>query len=229
MLGGEGVLAFGVLLGMRHALEPDHLAAVTVLASERPGARRGAWLGASWGVGHGAALVAVALALAPFDAALSEWTADLFELAVAGMLVALGLRALARSVRAGASGPVQRHVHGSRSHAHAGLLPHVHIGGLRLARRPLLVGVVHGLAGSGALTALAVARIPGLPARLLFLALFGFGSVLGMAALSGVAGWPLARIARRPAFARALSAATGAASASFGVYWAWPFAAKLVS
>jgi hypothetical protein len=225
----DGALAIGVLLGVRHALDPDHLAAVTVLATEHPGVRRGAWLGASWGAGHGVALLAVGLALAVFDGALAPWVADVFELAVAVMLVALGMRALAQSLRGGARGVTREHAHGSRSHAHPSSLPHVHLGSLPLARRPLLVGMVHGLAGSGALTALAVARLPSVSARVAFLALFGVGAVLGMTALSGAAGLPLARLARRPALARGVAAACGAAAALFGAYWAWPVLARLAS
>jgi len=102
---------------------------------------------------------------------------------------------------------------------------HVHFLRGTPAKRPLLVGVVHGLAGSGALTALALAQLPTASLRLVTIALFGCGSVLGMAVLSGLAGWPLARIGARPRAQRALSLATGSLSAGLGLFWGYPFVA----
>src|SRR5256885_2027571 len=81
-----------------------------------------------------------------------------------------------------------------------------------LARRPLLVGAVHGLAGSGALTALVLATLPSTAARLTYMGLFGLGSTLGMAALSGMLGWPLARVGRHHGVARAVGLAVGCVS-----------------
>ena len=86
------------------------------------------------------------------------------------------------------------HHHGRASTCTRATPAHVHIGAWTLARRPLLVGAVHGLAGSGALTALVLATLPSTAARLTYMALFGLGSTLGMAALSGLLGWPLARV-----------------------------------
>ena len=80
-----------------------------------------------------------------------------------------------------------------------------------MALRPLAVGVVHGLAGSGALTALVLARLPSAHLRFAYMALFSAGSILGMCVLSGLAGWPLARIARHPRAARLLLGTVGAA------------------
>jgi hypothetical protein len=88
-----------------------------------------------------------------------------------------------------------------------------------LARRPLLVGAVHGLAGSGALTALVLTTLPTTAARLTYMALFGLGSTLGMAALSGLLGWPLARMGNHHAVARAVSLAVGLVSTALGVYY----------
>ena len=86
---------------------------------------------------------------------------------------------------------------------------------------------MHGLAGSGALTALVLASLPGTSARLLYVALFGAGSVLGMGLLSGLAGWPLARLGRRPAAARVLAGATGLLSIGLGIAWGWPLIGRL--
>ena len=115
-------------------------------------------------------------------------------------------------------------------HTHAGAPAHVHIGHWTLARRPLLVGAVHGLAGSGALTALVLATLPSTAARITYMALFGFGSTLGMAALSGLLGWPLARIGPHQAVARGVSALVGCVSRRrSGSSWGYPFTSRLLS
>src|SRR5205085_3497300 len=114
------------------------------------------------------------------------------------------LRAIYYAAREGADGPVHLHHHGRLVHLHPGAPAHVHIGRWTLARRPLLVGAVHGLAGSGALTALVLATLPSTAAQLTYMTLFGLGSTLGMAALSGLLGWPLARVGNHHTFARAL-------------------------
>ena len=101
------------------------------------------------------------------------------------------------------------------------------VGRWTLARRPLLVGAVHGLAGSGALTALVMATMPTVEARLIYLALFGVGSTLGMAALSGLLGWPIARVGAHGAVARGVSLTVGCISILLGVYWGYPLISRL--
>ena len=104
----------------------------------------------------------------------------------------------------------------------------MHIGRWTLARRPLLVGAVHGLAGSGALTALVLTTLPTTAARIAYMALFGLGSTLGMAALSGVLGWPLARLGTHHAVARGISLAVGCLSIGLGLVWGYPFVFRLL-
>ena len=220
-------LLVGVAMGARHALDPDHLAAVSVLAADAPGARRGALLGALWGVGHAAALLGTGLVLAALAAELPAWLCDAFELAVALMLILLGGRAIVRAVRDPGDGPMRLHAHARVSHRHAGPTAHVHVARRTLALRPLVVGVVHGLAGSGALTALVLARLPSAHLRFAYMALFCVGSIAGMCVLSGLAGWPLARIARHPRAARLLFGTVGVASAVLGLIWGWPVAGRL--
>src|SRR5256714_684357 len=149
----------GSLLGMRHALEPDHLTAVSTLVTGERSSVRAAMLGASWGVGHTLSLVIVGAALVVLRTEMPARVADIFEMFVAVMLVALGIRAIVLAVRQGPIGPAHTHHHGHIVHKHAGATPHVHVGRWTLARRPLLVGAVHGLAGSGALTALVLATL----------------------------------------------------------------------
>jgi len=218
----------GSLLGMRHALEPDHLAAVsTLVTGERSGAKA-ALLGVCWGVGHTVSLVAAGGVLVLLRAEMPAAVADLFELAVAVMLIGLGMRAVYLAARQGTAGPVHAHHHGSRMHVHPGAPAHIHIGAWTLARRPLLVGAVHGLAGSGALTALVVATLPSAAARLTYMAVFGVGSTLGMAALSGLLGWPIARIGRHRRLSRGVSMAVGCTSIVLGVAWGYPLVARML-
>jgi hypothetical protein len=220
-------LLLGMAMGARHALDPDHLAAVSVLSADAPGARRGALLGAIWGAGHAAALLGTGLVLAALAAQVPAALTDAFELAVAAMLILLGARALTRAVRSAAVGPTRLHAHGGVAHRHAGPAAHLHVARRTLALRPFVVGVVHGLAGSGALTALVLARLPSAHLRFAYMALFSAGSIVGMCALSGLAGWPLARVARSPRAARLLLGTAGAISAALGLIWGWPAAGRL--
>jgi high-affinity nickel-transport protein len=217
----------GSLLGMRHALEPDHLAAVsTLVTGERSGAKA-AWLGACWGFGHTLTLLVAGATLVALRAKMPAAVSDAFEMGVAVMLVGLGLRAIYTAARQGPDGPVHLHHHGRLVHLHPGVPAHVHIGRWTLARRPLLVGAVHGLAGSGALTALVLATLPSPTAQLTYMAVFGLGSTAGMAALSAVVGWPLGRLARHPLLIRGLSLAVGCVSTSLGVWWGYPLVGRL--
>jgi len=219
--------ALGSLLGMRHALEPDHLAAVsTLVAGERSGLKA-AWLGACWGVGHTLTLVTAGAALVFLRAEMPSSASDAFEFLVAVMLVGLGLRAIVRAARQGPAGPTYAHQHGGLVHMHPGVPAHIHVGRWTLARRPLLIGAVHGLAGSGALTALVLATLSSTAARLAYMALFGLGSTVGMAALSGVLGWPLGRMAKHPALARGISLTVGCMSTALGMWWGYPLVDRL--
>ena len=207
----------GFLVGLRHAMEPDHLAAVSTLVADQPRPSRAAMLGAFWGMGHLLSLVLVGVLLLAFRVQLSSRWADGFELLVAAVLIGLGLRSF-RSAFAGRTA-APPHTHGAVVHAHGANGEHVHVGPLTLAARPLLVGIAHGLAGSGAVTALALATMPGPGAAAAFVGVFALGSIGGMTLLSGMAGVPLERLARRPAAHAALLGAVGALSLVVGVCW----------
>ena len=221
--------AFGSLLGMRHALEPDHLTAVSTLVTGERNSYRAAMLGAFWGLGHTLSLVVVGAVLIVLRAEMPARVADLFELFVAIMLVGLGTRAIVLAVRQGPLGPTHTHQHGHVLHRHAATTPHVHVGRWTLARRPLLVGAVHGLAGSGALTALVLATLTSTTARITYMALFGFGSTVGMAILSALLGWPLAKIGANRTMMRALSVTVGCLSIGLGLFWGYPLTSRLLS
>ena len=110
---------------------------------------------------------------------------------------------------------------------HYGAPAHIHIGTWTLARRPLFVGAIHGLAGSGALTALVLTTLPSTAARLTYMVVFGLGSTLGMAALSGLLGWPLARAGNYRGLARAVSLVVGCVSTALGLVWGYPLLGRL--
>jgi hypothetical protein len=209
----------GSLLGVRHAFEPDHLAAVTTLVSRERSSFRAALLGAWWGIGHTLALIVVGAGLVIVRTELPARISDAFELVVALMLIVLGMRSIRLASLQGPGGPRRLHRHGLLVHSHAAVPAHVHIGTWTFARRPLLVGAVHGLAGSGALTALVLATLPTTAAQLMYVLLFGLGSTLSMAALSGLLGWPLARLGTNHRVARGVSLVVGCVSIAIGVWW----------
>jgi hypothetical protein len=163
-----------------------------------------------WGVGHTLALFTVGCVLALIGRHFPPRTAAAFELLVGAMLVALGARAIANAWSARTLDAVA-----------AAASPLAPAAVERTPLQPLIVGVIHGLAGSGALTALVVARLPTAFARLLYIALFGAGSAIGMACLTGLAGWPLARMQGSPRLLRGVTGAAGAISLLLGSFWGW--------
>lgn len=227
MIATTAAIALGLVVGARHAFEPDHLAAISTLVggSRRSRGTRGAIaLGLVWGLGHTIALLAVGILLVALDGAMPARLGTAFELAVAAMLVVLGVRAIAVGVRnPGSEAGVHRH--GDVEHAHDGAGAHVHVGERAIAWRPLTIGLVHGLAGSGALTALAFAELPSAGARVAYMTMFGIGSIAGMAIATGVAGAALQRLAHGPRTRRAFAVTTGTLSCTVGVIWSIPLLA----
>jgi ABC-type nickel/cobalt efflux system permease component RcnA len=183
------VLAIGGLLGLRHAFEPDHLAAVSTLAT-RPGGRRlwsAARLGLIWGLGHTVTVGAVALLVIAVGVQLPAGLWPAAELLVAALLILLGTMVIWRYVRG------RWHMH---AHAHTATAPHFHLHSHAAdpshghahasvdARRSLGFGVAHGLAGSGAIAALLVAAVPDTTSRLFYFAAFSAGTIVGMLGVS---------------------------------------------
>jgi high-affinity nickel permease len=211
----------GLGLGIRHALEPDHLAAVSTLAAGDTASRASFKLGALWGLGHSLTLLVVGGSLAWFETQMPQSLALSFEVLVSVMIVSLGIRAVIRAVREGRSGSIQTHthVHSGVLHTHSSPGRHLHLSRWTLATRPLLVGALHGLAGSGALTALVIFEMKSPAARVLYIVLFGLGSTLGMALMTGLAGVPLVRLAKSPRFSAGILFATGVASTAIGLWW----------
>jgi hypothetical protein len=224
-MGVEAVFAtwmLGLVSGMRHAFEPDHVAAMSTLVAEGHGSRRAAWLGAWWGLGHTVALLGVGLVLGVLRAELSPGTEQALECLVGLMLLGLGARAVRRGLAEMRSGAEGWHRHGGRTHHHPASGRHLHVGSWAISPRSFAVGIVHGLAGSGALVALAMTELASMPARLFYVALFGVGSVAAMAAVSGLAGWQMANLTARPGMHGRLQIVAGVLSLLVGGLWAAP-------
>lgn len=196
----DGFLILGFLVGMSHALEADHLAAMGALAAEKGARRTLALRGAVWGLGHSVTLFAICSAVILFGFVLTDATAAALEFAVGVMLVLLGLDVLRRMRRrrvhfhAHHHGDGRTHLH---AHSHAGATgphhrdPHAHRHPEGFPLRAFLVGLMHGAAGSAGLIALAVATTQDPWVAVGYIAVFGMGSIAGMAALTSVAAWPL--------------------------------------
>jgi ABC-type nickel/cobalt efflux system permease component RcnA len=192
-------LLLGILLGLRHALEADHLAAVAALATRQRGLGRTVLQGAAWGAGHGAVLLAVGGVCLLFRLAVPEQAARLLEAGVGVMLIALGWGVLRRVVRRRVHVHLHRHDDGTvhlHAHRHAAEEAHDperhrHAHAERLPWRAVGVGMLHGLAGSAALLLLVASTLASPAVSLLYIACFGAGAVLGMAALSAAISLPL--------------------------------------
>jgi hypothetical protein len=218
MNGVLAALAIATVLGFRHALEPDHLAAVSTLVAERRTTRAGATQGAWWGAGHALSLLFLGIALLALRLRLWQRAGAWLELAVSTMLLLLGVRSIAIAIRSARATFLPAHVHAGVPAHRESVRPHVHFGRFTLARRPLLVGVIHGLAGSGAVSTLALASMPSAALGMLYVVAFGAGSILGMTAIAGAAGVPLRRLATCVPARVGFGIAAGALSATIGVW-----------
>lgn len=221
------MLALGFALGLKHAVEADHIAAVTTIASQRKSTIGAALVGTVWGIGHTVSLVIAGLLVLFLRIEIAEQTAQGLEFGVAVMLIGLGANVLWRVAR---GGRVHAHVHthGGVEHAH----PHLHetadardaAGHHRLGvlARPLVVGLVHGLAGSAALMLLVLSTVASPVIGLAYIGIFGVGSIAGMTIMSALVSLPARLTATRFAHAdRAMQCLAGLFGLSFGLYLAY--------
>jgi cytochrome c biogenesis protein CcdA len=220
-----GILGLGFLLGMQHALEADHIAAVSSIAARRSDVRDIVKHGLTWGLGHTLTLFAFAGVAIALGHAIPEALSRPLETAVGVMLIGLGGHVLWRLWRDRVHFHRHRHDDGTvhiHAHSHASesiphsLAPHAHAHAFRW--RTLLVGLMHGMAGSAALLVLAASQAPSVSAGLVYVALFGIGSMIGMGALSLVIAVPIAISARWLTLAnRALQGAVGLVTIAIGL------------
>ena len=230
------VLGLGLVFGLKHATEVDHVVAVSTIVSEHRNIFRAALVGGLWGVGHTASLVVVGIVVLALRIAIPEKVANWLEFGVALMIIGLGASALARALRRRADVHLHTHTHDGLTHSHVhfheqgaghdtardeSLLPHSHAA-KRIGVKPLIVGAVHGLAGSAALTLLVLTQINSALLGLVYLAVFGFGSVVGMLLMSAIIGLPFAFSARKlTGFNFGLQTLAGLLSVLFGMYYAY--------
>jgi len=189
------LLALGFLLGLKHALDADHVAAVASLAARSTSLRQTFRVAAAWGLGHASTLFVFGAGVVLMGATIPDAVARLLESLVGVMLVVLGVQVFRRLRRE------RIHVH---AHTHGDEAPHIHLHrhvadsaehehphGAGLARRGLIIGGVHGLAGTAGLVLLAVPTMESGAGALVYLALFGAGTVLGMLVFSLLLSVPL--------------------------------------
>jgi len=228
-------LALGFALGLKHATEADHLAVVSTIVSERRSILQSARVGVLWGLGHTTSLFTAGLFVIVLGFSIPEHVANILEFCVALMIIALGTRLLYLTLRRSPTAHVHVHTHRGRSHSHI----HFHSNhdghpafqmhdGLHsgLSRwRTFFVGVVHGLAGSAALTLLVLTEVMRNGSRILglsYLLVFGIGSIGGMLVMSSLIGIPFVlgfRFLRRAP--ELLQYPAAIASVLFGVYYGW--------
>jgi hypothetical protein len=169
----DSLVALGFVLGLRHATEADHLAAISTIVTERRSLLSSLLVGASWGLGHTLALLVAGVGVLLLRYQMTDRMAHALELGVGMMLVLLGANVLRTLVDRGAN----------HSHDHATVASYSYSEAWLVAR-PLLVGMVHGLAGSAPLLLLTLAVGSSPLAAFLYIAVFGVGSMMGMAIMS---------------------------------------------
>ncbi len=217
------VLGYGFLIGLKHATDADHLAAIGTIVAERKSVWSSMIVGGVWGLGHTISLAAAGVFVLLLGREISENTERILEFCVGVMLLFLGLNVL-RKIAQGGRLHFHTHEHGGHEHAH----PHVHAHetadaaethhGLKFSPRALLIGMVHGLAGSAGLMLLVVPTIDSKAIGLLYILIFGLGSIGGMMLMSLLVGLPFHLTASRFEFYnRLLQGAAGAVSVFFGL------------
>jgi high-affinity nickel permease len=244
-----GLLLLGLILGMRHATDADHVIAIATIVSRQHNLRGSALIGAAWGLGHTVTILAVGGAIILFGIVIPPRLGLAMEFSVGVMLIVLGVLTLTGmgNVLKTAAGYDHAHAHGPHPHRHAhahGDYVHRHAHGdeashghledatllarldarfrrLRLYQllRPLIVGLVHGLAGSAAVALLVLAAVHEPAWAMIYLMLFGVGTIAGMMLITVVLSAPFALTsAKLPAFNLQLRTASGLVSFGFGLF-----------
>lgn len=249
MIGLLTIIAIGFLLGMRHATDPDHVIAVSTIVSREHCVKRSTLIGAAWGVGHTLTIMAVGGAIILFRITLPPRIGLAMELAVGLMLIVLGLKNLGGLITWSAARertpqtpdrePAGYHSHGDYIHSHQHPRKHDHPHdpqrnpvaamdrwfrqfGLYQLLRPLIIGIIHGLAGSAAIALLVLTTIPNVRWAVTYLAVFGIGTVLGMMLITLTLGSTFAYGQKRFArIGRHFGVAAGLISVAFGLFIAY--------
>ena len=226
------VLGVGLAFGVKHATEVDHVVAVSTIVSEHRSLWRSAVVGGLWGMGHTVSLILVGVMVLVLRVAIPEWVASWLEFGVALMIIGLGAGAFVRALRNRRDFHMHRHQHDGVSHVHVHFHDHQtkHAGPSTahshavstVGIKPFLVGAMHGLAGSAALMLLVLAQTQSFPAGMVYLGVFGVGSIFGMVIMSGLVGLPFVLTSRRlSGLHYSLQTLAGALSIVFGIWYAY--------
>ena len=232
-VGVLALLGLGLIFGLKHATEVDHVVAVSTIVSQHRNLFRAVLVGALWGAGHTMALLVAGIIVLSLRVAIPQQISSWLEFGVALMIIGLGASALWRALRKPGHVHLHQHNHDGLSHVHvhfhenetrhttASPPSHSHAV-TRIGIKPLLIGTMHGLAGSAALTLLVLTQIRSVALGMLYLAVFGLGSVVGMLLMSGLIGLPFALTSRRLSGMRHyLQAAAAGLSIVFGLWYAY--------
>ena len=227
------VLGIGLVFGLRHATEVDHVVAVSTIVSQHKNVLRSAAVGAMWGAGHTASLLVIGALVLLLRVAIPERVSGWLEFGVALMIIGLGISALWRALRRSSEVHVHQHSHDGQSHKHVHFhekqtrhKPSSHSAHShdvsRIGWKPLLIGTMHGLAGSGALTLLVLTQINSPWVGMLYLGIFGLGSIVGMLLMSGLIGLPFALTSRNLTHVHhRLQTVAAILSICFGLWYAY--------
>lgn len=217
------ILGFGFLLGLKHATEADHLAAVSTIVAERKSLWSSAFVGGIWGLGHTISLFLAGIFVLILDFQISENTERILEFCVGIMLTLLGLNVLRKLLKGGKL-HFHAHEHGAHEHAHPHI--HAHAGehetethhGFKFNSRALIIGMVHGLAGSAGMMLLYLPTIETQTLKLIYIVIFGIGSIGGMMLMSFLVGLPFHFTASRlNRFNHILQSVAGLVSIALGL------------
>lgn len=215
-IGLLSILGIGFILGIKHAIEPDHIIAVSTIASHTKKLWRTSLVGIFWGIGHTATLLAVGLILILTKSTLPDKWAGLLEFIVGGMLVYLGV---VNWISAGKNKvELVEHQHGGERHKHflrKGDPAHHQTSYLK----SMIIGLVHGLAGSAAMVLLTMTTVHTVWNGTLYILFFGLGTIAGMLIFTTILGIPFVLSANNRSLKMTLTRITGAVSMLFGLYY----------
>ena len=180
------LLGLGFVLGLRHAFDADHVVALSTIVSQTKSLKKSSLAGAMWGVGHTTALFVSGLVILIFKLAIPEKLALSFEFIVGVVLVVLGVNVLKKIIREKVH--LHEHQHGDSVHTH--LHPHKESATHDHHHKSFVVGTIHGLAGSAVLMLVVLTAAKSIFQGLLYILIFGVGSIVGMLIVSGIIAFP---------------------------------------
>jgi sulfite exporter TauE/SafE len=220
-IGLLSILGLGFVLGIKHAIEPDHVIAVSTIASQSKKLLRSSLAGVFWGIGHTATLFIIGIILILMKGEIPEKWAMSLEFLVGIMLVYLGITTIhsfknIHLHKHEHNGELHKHVH---SHEHIGTHDHSPQYKKVSYLKSMLIGLVHGLAGSGAMIVLTMSTVNSAWEAAVYILIFGAGTIIGMLFFTTLIGIPFVFSAKKFSLNRTLTQVTGVISTVFGIYY----------